>query len=139
MWHDVGMEPNNWERLGEAIRARRAQLGLTQQDVSRSGGPSDFTLSAIEQGTPRTYHQRTKMALERVLRWKSGAVESILAGEDPAGWELPGTPVAEKPAVPTTSARDRAVAALLDYAGTLDNPSEVLTFVRRLMEPKVDA
>jgi transcriptional regulator with XRE-family HTH domain len=84
-----GMELKNWAGLGEAVRARRAQLGMTQHDVEQAGGPSDVTLSQIEQGTPRSYQQRTRITLERALQWKPGAVEAILAGEDPAAWVDP--------------------------------------------------
>ena len=83
------MEPKNWAGLGEAVRARRTQLGLTQHDVEQAGGPSDVTLSAIEQGVPRSYQQRTMVTLERALQWKPGAVAAILAGEDPAAWVDP--------------------------------------------------
>lgn len=81
-----GMESKNWVGLGEAVRARRTQLGMTQHDVEQAGGPSDVTLSAVEQGVPRSYQQRTMITLERALQWKRGAVEAILAGEDPEAW-----------------------------------------------------
>jgi transcriptional regulator with XRE-family HTH domain len=82
----AGMEPKDWVGLGEAVRARRAQLKMTQQDVAQRGGPSDVTLSQIEQGVPRSYQQRTVITLERALRLKPGAVEAILAGEDLEAW-----------------------------------------------------
>jgi transcriptional regulator with XRE-family HTH domain len=135
MW---AMEPKNFERLGEAIRARRAQLGMTQQEVAQGGGPSDVTLSAIEQGTPRTYHQRTKMALERALRWRSGAVESILAGEDPAGWELPETPLAAENPTEVTSAGMGFLALLDKHYGTDPDVAAVrqvvILFIKKINE-----
>lgn len=128
----AGMEASHWAKLGQAVRDRRTKLHMTQEDVAQAGGPSDFTMSKIEQGDPGPYRRSTLAALERALQWKPGAVEAILAGEDPGGWERPPS---QERAPSSSSARDRVVTALLDYAGTLDNPTEVLAFARRLMEP----
>lgn len=133
------MGTENWERLGQVIRARRKALGLAQVDVTAAGGPSDETLRRLEHGEPGPYMRRTLAALERVLKWSPGAVKGVLAGDDPAGWELPA--VASSSPAPI-SARDRAVTALLDYADELENQrkAEVLAFVRRLMTlPGVNA
>lgn len=141
-----------WENLGQAVRRRRAYLGLSQADVTAAGGPSDQTLRKLEAGDHGPYRPRTLAALERVLRWKPGAVEAILLGEFPGNWELSYTAVDTAQASDTASAsvtpraiaaRDRAVTALLDYADALQEAparTEVLIFVRRLMEqPRVNA
>lgn len=85
----VGMEASHWAKLGQAVRDRRTKLHMTQEDVARAGGPSDFTMSKIEAGGENIYRARTVAALERVLRWAPGAVQAILAGQSPADWELP--------------------------------------------------
>ena len=127
------METKDWTRLGQAIRARRRQLNLSQVDVSTAGGPSSETLRLLERGDPGPYMQRTVTALERVLRWRAGAVQAIVAGESPDEWVEPPEP--EQHSAPASSARDRAVTALLDYAAELDKPAqtEVLAFAQRLI------
>lgn len=145
------METENWERLGQAVRARRKHLGLAQVDVSAAGGPSDETLRRLERGEPGPYMRRTLASLERVLRWKPGATEAISAGEDPSEWELvsefrhvsDSAGGSDRTSASQVTARDRAVMALLDYADTLETPqgaatrTDVLAFVRRLMEQSV--
>lgn len=74
----------DWGRLGRAVRDRRNRLDLTQEDVTEQGGPSHQTLRNIERGDPGPYQSRTIATLERVLGWRAGIAERIVAGTAPA-------------------------------------------------------
>lgn len=46
-----GDERDSLVRLGDAVRRRRIELGLSQRVVAERGGPSVRSLNKIEQGT----------------------------------------------------------------------------------------
>lgn len=75
----------DWERLGEYARIRRAQLGLTQDEVTERGGPSDTLQNRIEAGRWRPVRavSGTFTKLEAGLGWARGSVTSVLAGGEP--------------------------------------------------------
>jgi transcriptional regulator with XRE-family HTH domain len=70
----------SWESLGAAVRDRRTALGMTQGEVSERGGPSVETLRAIENNRAGRLSPRMRRALERVLEWESGSVDTVIAG-----------------------------------------------------------
>lgn len=84
----------DWARLGRYVRTARG--ARAQKDITASGGPSDETLSKIEQGrwTPTRSVQSTLEKLEKGLGWAPGSANVILAGGDPtqADANTPATP-----------------------------------------------
>jgi transcriptional regulator with XRE-family HTH domain len=72
-----------WAKLGEQVRNRRAELGLTQSAVSERGGPSVETLRAVENNRAGRLSPRVRRALERVLQWESGSIDAVLDGGAP--------------------------------------------------------
>jgi transcriptional regulator with XRE-family HTH domain len=70
----------SWEKLGVAVRDRRAELGMTQEDVAKGGGPSVETVRAIENNRAGRLSPRKRRALERVLQWQSGSVDAVVDG-----------------------------------------------------------
>lgn len=68
------------KRLGAAVSARRRELGLSQEDVQRLGGPSTTTLSKIENGTAKRIWERTARDLDRVLGWRAESALDVLYG-----------------------------------------------------------
>lgn len=74
------MTAPDWASLGRAVRARREELRLPQDLVSR-GGPSEFTVRKIERAETEAIRNRTKTQLEDVLQWERGDVDRILAGQ----------------------------------------------------------
>jgi hypothetical protein len=74
----------NWQRLGAAIKARRAELRLTQHGIRDAGGPSQATVVKLEspEGVPGITPE-TKKRLEQALRWVPGSVDAALAGGIP--------------------------------------------------------
>ena len=71
-----------WQTLADAVRHRRLELGLTQQQVSERGAVSLPSVQNVERGLPHTYRDRTLIGLARALDWPLDAVDRILAGED---------------------------------------------------------
>ncbi|MCF7548919.1 hypothetical protein [Pseudonocardia sp. WMMC193] len=68
------------ERLAEAVRTRREELGLRQRDLSSHGGPSLGTTQNVEQARGN-YSRRTFAQLDAALSWEPGTAEKILHGE----------------------------------------------------------
>ncbi|MDV8066422.1 helix-turn-helix transcriptional regulator [Rhodococcus sp. IEGM 1366] len=69
--------------LGEAVKARRAQLDLTQEDVNQGGGPSDTTLTRIENGEGTVPAPSTLRKLDHALQWEQGSARRVLDGGEP--------------------------------------------------------
>lgn len=86
-----------WEKLGQQVRDRRAELGLTQTDVAQRGGPSVETLRALENNRAGRLSPRVRRALERVLQWETGSIDAVLDG---------GVPTVARPR-PEAAAADR--------------------------------
>lgn len=76
----------NWsaeaiQRLGEAVKARRNELGVSQLEVSHSGGPANSTLTSIENGNQTALNYKTLRKLDVGLRWPREHALSILTGK----------------------------------------------------------
>lgn len=73
----------DWDRLGRIVRAARGPRA--QADIAASGGPSDETISKIEQGRwrPTRSVQKTLEKLEVGLGWAPGSANAVLTGGDP--------------------------------------------------------
>ena len=83
----------DWRRLADLVSERRADLGMTQEDVRAAGGPSTATMRLIEGGHQSRYQPVILGRLETALKWERGSVRRILAGGNPA-------PVDDEPAAP---------------------------------------
>lgn len=72
------------KRFGRIVYERRTELGLTQEDVARNGGPTDTTLGKIENGEWNPGNRKiTLRKLDTGLRWAEGSAQRTLAGGDP--------------------------------------------------------
>lgn len=67
--------------LGDEMRKRLAQLGLTRRELARRTGLSRQTLHNIEYGTTVDYRPQTLAVLDRGLMWQPGTSASLVAGE----------------------------------------------------------
>lgn len=74
------MGDQDWEALAKAVRARRADLQLSQGAVTAAGGPSDLVISRIENNEEPRPRLDTLRKLDRGLRWQPGTSEAHLAG-----------------------------------------------------------
>lgn len=71
------------QRLAEVVLARRAQLELSQIDVWQAGGPSNTTLSDIENGRMENLSRTTARRLDVGLRWEPGSARTVWNGGEP--------------------------------------------------------
>jgi transcriptional regulator with XRE-family HTH domain len=78
---DDGRRPFHPDELGSAVRRRRAELGVSQQDVRHSSGLSVTTISKIERGESDAGVQpATLRRLDAALSWPPGTASSYLSG-----------------------------------------------------------
>lgn len=70
----------NAQRLGEAVRQRRKELDLTQLEVWQSGGPSNTTLTTIENGEATSLVRTTARKLDVGLQWEPGSARRVWDG-----------------------------------------------------------
>ncbi len=81
------------EKLGQRMRLRRRELGLTQEAVRTLGGPGLVTQRLLEKG--RYDHDlgaKVITGIEQSLGWEAGSVESVLAGGEPTVSPPPEAP-----------------------------------------------
>lgn len=73
----------DWRHAGRCIADRRAELGLTQEQVQEAGGPSPASQRLIEGGKRESIQAASAGGYERALGWESGSLRAILAGGAP--------------------------------------------------------
>jgi transcriptional regulator with XRE-family HTH domain len=95
----------SWEKLAETVRARRAELGLTQEQVAQAGAISVEWLRNIEtqRRSPARLNPRKARGLELALEWESGSIDAVLAG----GVAIAAEPKPDVDATPDLAAGDR--------------------------------
>lgn len=71
------------ERLADAVRRRREELDLTQLDVWMAGGPSNSTLTTIENGRAESLPRATARKLDAALQWEAGSARHVWEGGEP--------------------------------------------------------
>lgn len=71
------MSTNPAQRLADAVLARRRELDMTQLEVWNAGGPSNSTLTKIENGDLTTLTRKTARSLDTGLRWEPGSARDL--------------------------------------------------------------
>lgn len=97
-------------RFGQIVLERRHELGLTQDDVTARGGPSDTLLSQIEAGQWVVGSPSTFKKLDKALDWKDGSAR--LAFNEGEALPMEGAPLSPAPDPTAVS----ALATLADLA-----------------------
>ena len=72
----------SWVRVGRAISARIATLGLLKTEVQKTAGVSDKTLNGYIAGKPIVLANKRR-GLCAALRWAPDSIDRLLRGEDP--------------------------------------------------------
>lgn len=72
---------DRWQRVGSAIGARMAALGVTMAELVRTSGVSDTTLYGYIGGAPIVRRDKER-GLLAALRWPADAFDRIARGED---------------------------------------------------------
>ena len=75
-------EWQNWALLGQAIRARRTALRLSQPKLAKKAQVSLSTINLLENAKQTSYQSVTIGAVERALDWAPGSFQSVLAHRD---------------------------------------------------------
>lgn len=73
----------SWDRLADAVRARRSALRLTQQELADNAGVNVMTIRNLEGLRRFTRMPATVGKVERALGWEVGSAEAVLSGGDP--------------------------------------------------------
>jgi hypothetical protein len=71
------------ERLGRYVKDRRLRLDRNQMEVWQAGGPSNTTLSDIENGRLKTLTRVTARKLDAGLNWGAGSARAVWDGGEP--------------------------------------------------------
>lgn len=71
------------QRLAHAVLSRRTELGFSQIDVWRRGGPSNTTLTNIENGRQERLSNTTARRLDKGLMWMPGSAMGIWTKAEP--------------------------------------------------------
>lgn len=87
--------------MREHVLARRRELEMTQLEVWQAGGPSNTTLTKIENGLQQSMTRKTARALDVGLQWEPGSAKRTWEGGEPTPL-LPGV-------APENSARLRRI------------------------------
>lgn len=72
-----------WDRVAGAVRARRLELGRTQQDMAEQATVSLATWRLVESSGRDRYQDLTVHGICRSLGWRTDAFELLLGGEVP--------------------------------------------------------
>jgi hypothetical protein len=81
--------------LGEAVRQRREELGVSRALLRQRGGPSEPTVIRIEHGKLPHPSEVTLVRLDTALAWQSGSAKAVVDGGTPiplASHERPWVP-----------------------------------------------
>jgi transcriptional regulator with XRE-family HTH domain len=68
--------------VGRLVARRRQELGLDAAQLAREAGVDPKTVASIEHGE-RWPRDRSRAAIEAVLRWQTGSLDDMRAGGDP--------------------------------------------------------
>lgn len=68
--------------LGEAIRKRINQLGISRRELAKRSGISKQTIHDLEH-SQRAFKGSTLMAIDQALKWKEGTALAFHTGDDP--------------------------------------------------------
>lgn len=70
-------------RFGQIVKARREELDLNQLEVAAAGGPSNSTMTAIENGRMHDLERATAKKLDKGLQWEPGSARVAWQGGEP--------------------------------------------------------
>lgn len=108
-----------WQVAGDQVRARRVELGLTQQEAAARADVGSSTWLLLERGRQQSFRSLTLAAVARALRWTPDSIDRILRGEDPVPLAEPPGGLAAKADLPDKLSRlspgqRRAIETLVD-------------------------
>lgn len=86
MYFRQTVDVRDWTEVAEIIRARRVELGLTQEAAAAAsnGRVSSASWRVIESGRQTSFRHLTLAGVAVALGWPTDAIDRIVAGADPA-------------------------------------------------------
>lgn len=75
--------PDDWKRVGDAVKARRLELGLKQREAALRGRVSDTTWNSVENARRSSFDAATRAGVCRALRWSVDSIDRLLEGARP--------------------------------------------------------
>jgi transcriptional regulator with XRE-family HTH domain len=83
--HDVGVPgtKEQWKAVGDAVRARREEMGPTQQEAALDAGVGTTIWGEIEGGKRDNFTPRILRRVCAELGWSLDSIDRILRGEEP--------------------------------------------------------
>ncbi|MGH3443267.1 MAG: helix-turn-helix domain-containing protein [Nitriliruptorales bacterium] len=72
-----------WEEVAAAVRRRRGELGIQQNELAELAAVDVSTLRNIEHVRRTSYDPVTLAKVSRALGWETDGIDRVLAGEEP--------------------------------------------------------
>jgi DNA-binding Xre family transcriptional regulator len=117
----------DWAAVAAVLNERMARRRIGQQDLARLSGVSVSTLRQLQHGAGRRVQNKTLAAIARALEWPDDhLIAVLLAGQEPP------------PAVDDGPAEQRILAALTRVERRVDEISDRLTTVERIVSALAD-
>lgn len=115
----------DWDGVAAAIRARMAEIDMTQADLAARAGVALMTVRELQQNLqPRRRNPRTLAAVSEALGWPGDQIARILEGQPTADVDQDDPVLAELDAVKADlTAIYRRLDAIERRLGTGDEPS----------------
>jgi transcriptional regulator with XRE-family HTH domain len=79
----VEPDRDRWVEVGEAVRARREHLGLSQVELAQAAHVSETTVRVLETHRRTSYRRGNLRAIARALDWPDDAIDRLRAGRPP--------------------------------------------------------
>lgn len=111
-----------WERLGPALKAARADAGITQEEMAAEIGVSRATIQKLERGEGLKKPTSTLRMFARRVGWSDGSVDIVLAGGDP----IPGEPAAGRSEGPAKGISQESTGLPLRVVDELEDDGPLL-------------
>jgi transcriptional regulator with XRE-family HTH domain len=125
----MAAESGDWRNLAERMDDRRAELGMTWDEVAAAGGISVATLRRVRRGAPVTADNVVK--IERGLKWPAGSVRSALAAAE-AG--MPTDPVSRARRASIIAATPEQLAEMYQLIDEVMGPERAREFLQGALE-----
>lgn len=74
-------EPDAWQRVANAVVARRSYLGLTQEELAANASVGATTIRYIETAARPAYRALTLARVAAALEWPASRFVDLLAGD----------------------------------------------------------
>jgi transcriptional regulator with XRE-family HTH domain len=72
-----------WALIRDVVRERMRDLAISQAELVRASGVSDFTVRKVMNGTPGNYRESNLAKMALALGWTPTAFADLLAGRRP--------------------------------------------------------